>query len=120
MVAKSKKDEPCYTRTSKSGKTYVTCEGEQKRNVKLQREISGLHGRKRKKVTKSEFTDARAGLRNIMMSAPFVLEGLDVSSKVDRMRDEGVQSGKISSQNLLNLKITAAQAIGKKSSRSWK
>jgi len=65
-MAKSKKDEPCYTRTTKTGKKYTTCEGAQKRNVKLQREISGLHGRKRKKVTKSEFKDARAGLQKIV------------------------------------------------------
>tara|TARA_R110000764_G_scaffold90120_2_gene172261 strand:- start:3220 stop:3903 length:684 start_codon:yes stop_codon:yes gene_type:complete len=31
---KSKKDEPCYTKTSKAGKQYVTCEGEQKRKAK--------------------------------------------------------------------------------------
>jgi len=41
-MAKSKKDEPCYTRTSKSGKKYITCEGEQKRNKKLAKEISSL------------------------------------------------------------------------------
>jgi hypothetical protein len=29
-MAKSKKDEPCYTRTNKAGGTYVTCEGSQK------------------------------------------------------------------------------------------
>ena len=60
---KSKKDEPCYTRTNKAGQKYVTCEGEQKRNVKLQREISKLHGRERKKVTKAEFTEARKALK---------------------------------------------------------
>tara|TARA_Y100001973_G_C5195486_1_gene333964 strand:+ start:1952 stop:2179 length:228 start_codon:yes stop_codon:yes gene_type:complete len=63
MVAKSKKDEPCYTRKNKAGKTYVTCEGSQKRNVKLQREISKLHGRTRKKVTKAEFAEARLILK---------------------------------------------------------
>lgn len=63
MPKKSKKDEPCYTRTSKSGKKYVTCEGEQKRNRKLQREISKLHGRERKKVSKAEFTEERKGLK---------------------------------------------------------
>ena len=31
---KSKKDDPCYTKTSKSGKTYVTCEGAQKAKAK--------------------------------------------------------------------------------------
>ena len=31
---KSKKDEPCYTKTSKSGKQYVTCEGAQKAKAK--------------------------------------------------------------------------------------
>jgi hypothetical protein len=60
---KSKKDEPCYTRTNKAGKKYVTCEGEQKRNVKLQREISKLHGRERKPVTKVEFNEARKALK---------------------------------------------------------
>ena len=72
MVAKSKKDEPCYTRTSKSGKKYITCEGSQRRNVKLQREISKLHGRTRKKVTKAEFTEARKGLRK---AVPMELQG---------------------------------------------
>jgi len=67
MVAKSKKDEPCFTRTSKSGKKYITCVGEQKRNVKLQREISKLHGRERKKVTKAEFVEARKGLQRITL-----------------------------------------------------
>jgi len=42
MPKKSKKDEPCYTRTSKSGKKYITCEGEQKRNKKLAKEIKTL------------------------------------------------------------------------------
>ena len=72
MVAKSKKDEPCYTRTSKSGKKYITCEGSQRRNVKLQREISKLHGRTRKNVTKAEFTEARKGLRK---EVPMELQG---------------------------------------------
>tara|TARA_R110000787_G_scaffold92777_3_gene194928 strand:+ start:879 stop:1211 length:333 start_codon:yes stop_codon:yes gene_type:complete len=88
---KSKKDEPCYTRTSKAGKTYVTCEGEQKRNVKLQREISGLHGRKRKKVTKSEFKDARAGLRKIV-GAPFVLQGIQVSQQHRELVIQGLRT----------------------------
>ena len=60
---KSKKDEPCYTRTNKAGQKYTTCEGEQKRNVKLQREISKLHERQRKPVTKAEFNEARKGLQ---------------------------------------------------------
>jgi len=63
MVSKSKKDEPCFTRRNKAGKTYVTCVGEQKRNVKLQREISKLHGTTRKKVTKAEFQEARKALQ---------------------------------------------------------
>jgi hypothetical protein len=69
---KSKKDEPCYTRTSKSGKKYITCEGSQRRNVKLQREISKLHGRTRKKVTKAEFTEARKSLKR---AVPMELQG---------------------------------------------
>jgi len=72
MVAKSKKDEPCYTRTTKSGKKYTTCVGEQKRNVKLQREISKLHERQRMKVTKAEFTEARKSLRQ---KVPVELQG---------------------------------------------
>ena len=72
MVAKSKKDEPCYTRTTKSGKKYITCEGSQRRNVKLQREISKLHGRTRKKVTKAEFTEARKSLKR---AVPMELQG---------------------------------------------
>ena len=39
---KSKKDEPCYTKTNKGGGKYVTCEGEQKRNKKLAKEIKTL------------------------------------------------------------------------------
>jgi len=42
MPKKSKKDEPCYTRTNKAGQKYVTCEGEQKRNKKLAKEIKTL------------------------------------------------------------------------------
>ena len=72
MVAKSKKDEPCYTRTTKSGKKYITCEGSQRRNVKLQREISKLHDRTRKKVTKAEFTEARKSLKR---AVPMELQG---------------------------------------------
>jgi len=72
MAKKSKKDGPCFTRTAKSGKKYVTCVGEQKRNVKLQREISKLHGRTRKKVTKSEFTEARKALKK---AVPMELQG---------------------------------------------
>ena len=67
MPKKSKKDEPCYTRTSKSGKKYTTCEGEQRRNRKLQREITKLQGRERKKVTKSEFVEARQGLQRMTL-----------------------------------------------------
>lgn len=36
MVAKSKKDQPCYTRKTKTGKSYVTCEGAQKREQNSQ------------------------------------------------------------------------------------
>jgi hypothetical protein len=42
MPKKSKKDEPCYTRTNKAGQKYTTCEGEQKRNKKLAKEIKTL------------------------------------------------------------------------------
>ncbi len=63
MPKKSKKDGPCFTRTNKAGQKYTTCVGEQKRNVKLQREISKLHGREKKKVTKAEFDEARKGLQ---------------------------------------------------------
>jgi len=42
MPKKSKKDEPCYTRTNKAGKKYTTCEGEQKRNKKVAKEIKTL------------------------------------------------------------------------------
>jgi hypothetical protein len=42
MPKKSKKDEPCYTRTSKSGKKYVTCEGSQKREQGFQKHLKDL------------------------------------------------------------------------------
>ena len=42
MPKKSKKDEPCFTRTNKSGGKYITCEGAQKRNKKLAKEIKTL------------------------------------------------------------------------------
>ena len=39
---KSKKDEPCYTRTNKAGKKYVTCEGAQKREQGFQKHLRDL------------------------------------------------------------------------------
>jgi hypothetical protein len=63
MPKKSKKDEPCFTRSTKSGKKYTTCVGAQKREVKINREISKLHGRTKKGVTKAEFQEARGKLR---------------------------------------------------------
>jgi hypothetical protein len=102
MPAKSKKDEPCYTRTSKAGKTYVTCEGAQKRNVKLQREISGLHGRKRKKVTKSEFNAAREGLRKVVKK-PFTLQGLQVSQPYRELAIQGLRTQSAMNQSDKNI-----------------
>tara|TARA_R110000751_G_scaffold104895_1_gene200518 strand:+ start:1277 stop:1618 length:342 start_codon:yes stop_codon:yes gene_type:complete len=96
MTVKSKGDGPCFTKTTKTGKKYTTCVGEQKRNVKLQREISGLHGRKKKKVTKAEFTDARAGLVSAMTQSPFKLEGIQVSPLY---RDLSIATMRSQSQN---------------------
>lgn len=42
MVAKSKKDQPCYTRKTKTGKSYVTCEGAQKREQKFAKHLKDL------------------------------------------------------------------------------
>jgi len=109
-MAKSKKDEPCYTRTTKTGKKYTTCEGAQKRNVKLQREISGLHGRKRKKVTKSEFKDARAGLQKIVkvpqgakvskQYSDLLLQGIRTQAAMDKS-NKGVQELLFATQNIV-------------------
>ncbi len=56
-MAKSKKDEPCYTRTNKAGGTYVTCEGSQKGSSKGKPRISekdkaGVSARKKKRQEK--------------------------------------------------------------------
>ena len=61
-MGKAKDGSNCYTRQNNAGGSYVTCEGQQKTNRKLQREISKLHGRTRVKVNKDEFNEARAGL----------------------------------------------------------
>jgi len=61
-MGKARDGSNCYTRQNKAGGKYITCEGQQKADRKLQREISKLHGTQRKKVTKDEFYEARAGL----------------------------------------------------------
>ena len=68
-MGKAKDGSECYTRINKSGGKYVTCEGQQKANRKLQREISKLHGRTRKAVTKDEFNEARTGLQQTLSNA---------------------------------------------------
>lgn len=65
-MGKARDGSNCYTRQNKAGGKYITCEGKQKADRKLQREISKLHGRQRKKVTKSEFNEARAGLQQTL------------------------------------------------------
>jgi hypothetical protein len=45
MPKKSKKDEPCYTRTNKAGQKYTTCEGEQKKSVNYTAEKGNLSQR---------------------------------------------------------------------------
>lgn len=62
MPAKSKKDEPCYTKTSKSGKTYVTCEGAQKREKKFAKEISSL-GKTSDKLQAAKKAKAKAPVK---------------------------------------------------------
>jgi hypothetical protein len=80
----------CYTRTNNAGGKYTTCEGEQKRNRKVQREISKLHERTRVKVTKDEFNEARAGLQQTLTrpsgeaAAPQVL--------IPQVRDERIDT----------------------------
>ena len=79
----------CYTRTNNAGGKYTTCEGEQKRNRKVQREISKLHERTRVKVTKDEFNEARTGLQQTLTrpsgeAAPQVL--------IPQVRDERIDT----------------------------
>ena len=59
---KSKKDEPCYTRTNKGGGKYVTCEGEQKRNKKFAKEISSL-GKTSDKLQAAKKAKAKAPVK---------------------------------------------------------
>lgn len=94
MPAKSKKDEPCFTRTSKAGKKYTTCVGEQKRNVKLQREISKLQGTTRKNVTKAEFTEARKGLQKAV-AKPKEEKKLKIPSQFSNQSDSVRKLNKI-------------------------
>ncbi len=68
-MGKARDGSNCYTRQNKAGGKYITCEGQQKANRKLQREISKLHGRTRKAVTKDEFNEARAGLQQTLSNA---------------------------------------------------
>lgn len=68
-MGKARDGSNCYTRQNKAGGKYITCEGQQKANRKLQREISKLHGRTRKAVTKDEFEEARIGLTQTLSNA---------------------------------------------------
>ena len=71
---RAKDGSKCYTRQNKAGGKYITCEGKQKSDKKIQREITKLHGRERKKVTKPEFQEAVASLRTAIVSeAPGVV-----------------------------------------------
>jgi len=69
-MGKARDGSECYTRTNNAGAKYTTCEGEQKRTRKLNREISKLHERTRVKVTKDEFNEARAGLQQTITRPP--------------------------------------------------
>jgi hypothetical protein len=68
-MGKARDGSNCYTRVNNAGGKYVTCEGQQKANRKLNREISKLHGRTRVGVTKDEFNEARASLRQTLNNA---------------------------------------------------
>ena len=89
-MGKARDGSECYTRTNNAGGKYTTCEGEQKRNRKVQREISKLHERTRVKVTKDEFNEARAGLQQTLTrpsgeaAAPQVL--------IPQVRDERIDT----------------------------
>ena len=65
-MGKARDGSECYTRQNKAGGKYVTCEGQQKANRKINREITKLHGRERVKVNKDEFNEARAALRQTL------------------------------------------------------
>jgi len=94
-MGKARDGSECYTRTNNAGAKYVTCEGEQKKNRKLNREISKLHGRTRVKVTKDEFNEARAGLQQTIRRPP-VLGGRTVLSSLAAQTQQDV--GNIATQ----------------------
>ena len=89
-MGKARDGSECYTRTNNAGAKYVTCEGEQKRTRKINREVSKLHERTRVKVTKDEFNEARAGLQQRLtrpagaVAAPQVL--------IPQVRDERIDT----------------------------
>ena len=94
--AKAKKSPPgrakdgskCFTRTNKSGAAYVTCEGKQKSDKKLSKEISSLgrtsdklqartaqkakksKAKAKPKISKAEFSNARANLTKTLARKP--------------------------------------------------
>tara|TARA_R110000824_G_scaffold333859_1_gene520385 strand:- start:307 stop:1044 length:738 start_codon:yes stop_codon:yes gene_type:complete len=87
---KAKDGSKCFTRTNKSGAAYVTCEGKQKSDKKLAKEISSLgktsdklqarkkaapkakasKAKAKPKISKAEFTNARANLTKTLARKP--------------------------------------------------
>ncbi len=90
-MGKAKDGSNCYTRKNKAGGSYVTCEGKQKTDRKLQREITKLHGRERVKVSKSEFQEARAGLQATLSNAVVAERPGVVASSINWNRSDTVR-----------------------------
>tara|TARA_R100000541_G_C1885114_1_gene82828 strand:- start:60 stop:1160 length:1101 start_codon:yes stop_codon:yes gene_type:complete len=70
---RAKDGSKCYTRVNKAGGKYTTCEGKQKSDKKLDREITKLHGRERKKITKPEFQETVSLRTAVVLEAPGVV-----------------------------------------------
>lgn len=102
-MGKARDGSNCYTRENKAGGKYITCEGQQKADRKLQREISKLHGRTRVKVTKDEFEEARLGLQQAIApsSAPAIPQVREerVDLKVRQLDQRSWKSGKGKAKN---------------------
>tara|TARA_R110000782_G_scaffold157331_1_gene249562 strand:+ start:3238 stop:3909 length:672 start_codon:yes stop_codon:yes gene_type:complete len=82
---KAKDGSKCYTRRNKSGGAYVTCEGKQQSDKRLAKEISSLgrtsdklqarkkaapKAKAKPKISKAEFTNARANLTKTLARKP--------------------------------------------------
>lgn len=93
-MGKARDGSECYTRTNNAGGKYTTCEGEQKKTRKLNREISKLHERTRVAVTKDEFKEARAGLQErLTRPAPQVPSaGAAPQVLLPQVRDERIDT----------------------------